>query len=58
MFMVNCLQCKMATDTMDGRFKSIHGHKSFQLFGNKDLFVEAYHIHKELDCGSALDKFV
>ena len=58
MFMVNRLRFKMATDTMDGIFKSIHGHQYCQVFGDKDLFIETYPIHKKLECGSDLEKFV
>ena len=58
MFIVNRLRCEMATDTMDGRFKSIHGHRYCKVFVDKYLFIGAYPIHKESDCSSALDKFV
>ena len=56
MFMINRLFCEMATDTMDGKFSSIHGHLYYQVFGDKYFFIEAYSIHKKSDCGSALDK--
>ena len=48
----------MATDTMDGKFSSIHGHLYYQVFGDKYFFIEAYSIHKKSDCGSDLEKFV
>ena len=48
----------MATDNLDAQVKSIHGQQYYQVFGNKDLFVEAYPIEKRLDCHEALDKFV
>ena len=46
------------TNTLDVRVKSIHGHQYCQVFGNKDLFVEAYPIEKRSDCHEALDRFV
>ena len=58
MFNVKRLDCVMATDTMDARTTSIHGHKYCQVFGTKELFVEAYPIHKKADCHEALDRFV
>ena len=58
MFVINRLRCKMATDTMGDRCKSIHGHRYCKVFGDKYLFIEAYPIHKKSDCGSALEKFV
>ena len=48
----------MATNTIDARVKSIHGHQYCQVFGNKDFFVESYPIEKRLDCHKALDRFV
>ena len=55
---VNRLRCDMDTDTMDSRFKSIHGHQYCQVFGDKDFIIEAYPINKKLDCGYALENFV
>ena len=40
----------MSTDTMDARFQSIHNKKYFQVFVNKQFFVEAYQIKKKYDC--------
>ena len=48
----------MSTDTMDARFQSIHDKKNCQVFGSKQLFVEAYSINKTYDCHLILDKFV
>ena len=48
----------MATDTMDVRCNSIHGERYYQVFGNKDFFVEAYPIDKKSDCHEPLDKFI
>ena len=47
----------MATDTMDAGCKSIHGERYCQVFGNKDIFVEAIQIFKKSDCHQALDIF-
>ena len=55
---VKRLNCMMETDTLDARVKSIHGQQYCQVFGNKDLFVEAYLIEKRSDCQEALDRFV
>ena len=48
----------MATDTLDARYKSIHGQQYCQVFGNKDFFMKAYLIEKRSDCHKALDRFV
>ena len=48
----------MATDALDARVKSIHGHQYFQVFGNKCFFVGAYPIEKRSDFHEALDRFV
>ena len=58
MFGVKRLNCMMAIDTLDARFKSIHGQQYCQVFGNKYFFVEAYPIEKRSDCHEALDRFV
>ena len=58
MFGVKRLNCMMAIDNLNARFKSIHGQQYYQVFGSKDFFVEAYPIEKRLDCHEALDKFV
>ena len=48
----------MSTNTMDARCQSIHNEKYYQVFGNKQLFVETYPIKKKSDCHLGLDKFV
>ena len=48
----------MATETLDARVKYIHGQQYCQVFGNRDLFVEAYPIEKRSDCQKSLDRFV
>ena len=58
MFNVKRLQCKIVTDTMHVKVKSIHGDYYFQVFGNKALFVESYPMEKKSDCHEVLDKFV
>ena len=45
-------------DTMHSKVNSIHGDYNCQVFGNKELFVEAYPMEKKLGCHEALDKFV
>ena len=49
----------MASDTMDPRCKSFHGdHRYTQVFGNKQLFCEAYPIASKADCDEALKRFI
>ena len=48
----------MSTNNMDARCQSIHDERYCQVFGNKQLFVEAYPIKKKYDCYLGLDKFV
>ena len=48
----------MSTDTIYARCQSIHNKKYCQLFGNKQLFVEAYTIKNKSDCHLGLDNFV
>ena len=48
----------MSTDTMDARCQSIHDEKYWQVFGNKQFFVEAYPIKKKSDCHLGLENFV
>ena len=43
---------------MYAKFNSIHGDYYCQVFGNKELFVEAYLMEKKLDFHEALEKFV
>ena len=58
MFDVRKIHGTMSTDTMDARCQSIQDKKYCQVFGNKQLFVEAYPIEKKYDCHLGLDKFV
>ena len=48
----------MSTNTMDSRCQSIHDKKYCQVFGKKQLFVEAYPIKNKYNCRLGLDKFV
>ena len=58
MFTVKRLRGVMATDTMHGRSKTIHGYRYAQVFGNRNFFVEAYPIERKADAGAALNQFV
>ena len=58
MFEVRRVHGMMSTDTMDARCNSIHAEKYLQVFGNKELFVEAYPIKRKADCHEGLEKFV
>ena len=49
MFDVHSIHGTMSTNTMDDRCQSIHNEKYCQVFGNKQLFVEAYLIKKKSD---------
>ena len=50
MFDVRQVHSMMSTDTMDARCNSIHAEKYLQVFGNKELFVEACPINRKADC--------
>ena len=43
---------------MHAKVKSIHGNYYWQVFGNKEFFVEAYPMENQSDCHEALGKFV
>ena len=58
MFDVCRIHGTMSTDTMDAICQSIHDEKYCQVFGNKNIFVEAYPIKKKYDCHLGLDRFV
>ena len=49
---------EMASDTMDPRCKGLHGDRYCQVFGNRQMFCEAYPIQKKSDCDDALKKFL
>ena len=48
----------MSTNSMGARCLSIHVEKYFQIFGNKQLFLEAYSIKEKYDCHLGLDMFI
>ena len=58
MFEPKRIHCDMATDTMDGRISSHSGERYCQVYGNKNMFCEAYPIAKKSDCEDTLKKFV
>ena len=58
MFDVRRIHGTMSTNTMDARCQSINDKNYCQVFGNKQLFVEAYPIKKKSDCHLGLDKLV
>ena len=58
MFDVKRLQGTMYTDAMDARCKSIHGEEYFQVFGNKELFLESYLIKRKADFHDLSERFV
>ena len=58
MFGVRLVNGMMSTDTMDALCNSIYAEKYLQVFGNKELFVEAYPIKWKADCHEGLETFV
>ena len=58
MFDVRRVHGMMSTDTMDARCNSIHAKNYLQVFGNKELFVEAYPIKQKAGCHKGLETFV
>ena len=48
----------MASDTMDPPCDGLHGNRYCQVFGNRNMFAEAYPIAKKSDCGNALKQFL
>ena len=58
MFETPLLRCKMATDTMDYIYQSIHANQYFQVFVNKYFFVKGININKKSDCDKALSKLI
>ena len=58
MFDVCRIHGTIYTDTMDDRCQSIHNENFCQVFGNKQIFVEAYPIKKKSGCHLGLDKFI
>ena len=58
MFDVRQVHGMMSIDIMDTRWNSIHAEKYLQVFGNKELFFEAYPIKRKADCHEGLETFV
>ncbi|MEM7375751.1 MAG: hypothetical protein AAF587_44570, partial [Bacteroidota bacterium] len=60
MFEPKRLASHMASDTMDLRTKGIHGFRQSQVFGNKQMFCEAYPMKDKTgnSCSDALKKFI
>ncbi len=48
----------MASDTMDPTCDGMHGNRCCQVFGNKNMFCEAYPIARKGDCDYALKQFI
>ena len=48
----------MASDAMDPRCDGMHGNRYYQVFGNKNMFCEAYPIARKGDCDCALKQFI
>ena len=57
MFEPKRLQCEMASDAMHQLCPAIHGDKYCQVFGNRQMFAEAYPIKSKADCDEALRLF-
>jgi hypothetical protein len=58
MFQTKRLAGKWASDTMDGRVKSIDGNQYAQVFSNGGLFAEVYPMARKADAGLALKSFI
>ena len=46
------------TDTMNGRYKSLHGNKHAQIFANESFFATAYRMEHKRCAGQALTQFI
>jgi hypothetical protein len=57
-FQTKRLDGKWATDTMDGRVKSLDGNRYGQVFSNGTFFAEIYPMARKKDAGQALKTFV
>ena len=57
-FQTKRLDGKWATDTMDGRVKSLDGNRYGQVFSNGTFFAEIYPMARKKDAGEALKAFV
>ena len=57
-FQTKRLDGMWASDTMDGRCKSLDGNRYAQVFSNGNLFAEIYSMASKKDTGAALRTFV
>jgi hypothetical protein len=58
MFQTKRLAGKWASDTMDGRVKSLDGNQYTQVFSNGGFFAEVYPMARKADAGLALKSFI
>jgi hypothetical protein len=58
MFQTKRLAGKWASDTMDGRVKSLDGNQYAQVFSNGGFFAEVYPMARKVDAGLALKSFI
>jgi hypothetical protein len=58
MFQTKRLAGKRASDTMDGRVKSLDGNQYAQVFSNGGFFAEVYPMARKADAGLALKSFI
>jgi hypothetical protein len=58
MFQTKRLAGKWASDTMDGRVKSLGGNQYAQVFSNGGFFAEVYPMARTADAGLALKSFI
>ena len=58
LFGIRRLDYEIATDTIDGKVRSIHGDRYAQVFGSKEFFVAAFPMASKGDAGDMLDEFV
>ena len=57
MFQTKNITGMWATDTMDGRVKSLDRNRYAQVFSNGTYFYEIYPVANKYDAGQALNKF-
>jgi hypothetical protein len=58
MFQTKRLAGMWASDTMDGRVKSLDGNRYAQVFSNGGFFAEVYPMARKVDAGIALKTFI
>ena len=57
-FQTKRLDGKWATDTMDGRVKSLDGNRYAQVFSNQNFFAKIYPMEKKSEAGEQLKQFI